>query len=71
MRRSGAAWLGLALLAGCDKPVAVAPTSSQTAIAAAERKAVGDVDAALAEARVAPANAPATGTNGEADRLAR
>ena len=41
----------LALLAACDRPAAVAPDSREAAMAAAERKAVTDTDAALAATR--------------------
>ncbi|QXQ07897.1 hypothetical protein KX816_07870 [Sphingosinicellaceae bacterium] len=61
MRRAPAAALLLLLgLAACDNAGPKAPTGNDAAIAAAERKAVSDTDAALAEARpVQPAPAAA------------
>lgn len=57
----------LLVLAACDKSAPVAPTTTDDAIAAAERKAISDTDAAMAEARTAQA----AGTNGQDDRFPR
>ncbi len=53
-----AALAALALLAACDSAVPEAPSTNSNAIAAAERQATGDTDAAIAEARAKPT--PAT-----------
>lgn len=59
--------LAALLLAGCSDPKPVAPDNRRDAIVAAERRAVNDTDAAMAEAKKAAAAAPepsqATGTN--------
>ena len=76
-----AAIAAIVLLAGCDTGSPKAPSTSDAAIAAAERKAVSDTDAALAEASAAAARTNAAeaqaaaplpaGTKGEDDRFPR
>ena len=44
----------LLALSACDNSGPKAPTGNDAAVAAAERKAVSDTDAAMAEARAAP-----------------